>query len=89
MMDGEQTGLVLRDGHGHYYLLTNEALTAARISGEQAAALEDTIGDVRGYFTPIPIPHSQIGSLLVLGTVPYQGAHHTLQVSSFKPLTPR
>ena len=68
-----QSGLVLSDEAGNYYLLSREVLERARVSEEQKAALQRQLGaDVKGYFTPVPIPEGATfltGQLQLLGFV--------------------
>jgi hypothetical protein len=41
---------ILRDGEGNYYLLSEEAVRAAKISSDKASALQQEIGDTAGFF---------------------------------------
>lgn len=64
--------LVLRDELGEIYLLTEEALAQTRVSEPQRAAIEQAMGDVSGFFTPVPIPSAQplnLGSTVQLTAV--------------------
>jgi hypothetical protein len=89
MTTATETGLVLRDEHGAYYLLTTEQLAAARVTSEQAATLEEAIGDVTGYLTPIPIPDARFGSLSLLGVAQFHGALTSFQLNSLKTFSPK
>jgi hypothetical protein len=51
--------LVVRDEAGEIYVLTDEMLAQARATDEQRATIEEPMGDVQGFFTPVPIPSAQ------------------------------
>ena len=56
MTDDKAAVLVLRDEAGDLYVLTEELLTQAQVREQQRGAIEAELGDVKGFFTPVPIP---------------------------------
>ena len=59
MTEKAVTALVVRDEAGELYVLTDRILAASRATEAQRAAIEEALGDVQGFFTPVPIPSAQ------------------------------
>jgi hypothetical protein len=89
MAVAQQTGLILRDEQGQYYLITTELLDSARVPDEQASVLTEAVGDVSGFITPIPIPDGQLGSLSLLGTVKFSLVNQAIQFTNFSSIATR
>lgn len=71
----ETTGIVMRDGSGDLYFISDETLNACRLSGHAAAEVQnvlDTWPDVQGFdagLLPVPITRlALLGSGLELAT---------------------
>jgi hypothetical protein len=58
--------LVIRDDQGYYYLISDDAIEAARVPAEKRATVEEALqGDVSGFFdTAPPAENTLVGTIV-------------------------